>query len=378
MKKLSLIFVVFLSLISCEKEEPYQYANLNFNLTATPSKYENVIFDIQSIKIYFESLTESGKWITINNLQKGSYNLSNYINGSAVSIASTPIVQGKISKITIGLGQTNSITTAAGTINLDFNSTGGYEVDIILDAEIGYGAEKTIFLDFDLSNSIKESTPGKLQIQPSVRAYTEDNSGSIEGIISPAESYPVISANFGGLEIKTKNNDDGYFCIMGLPEGEYNLTINPLDSYISQLIQNISVKLGSKSNIGIILLENNEYIAKSISGDLNLDPSLADNELFTMTTPKGIIDINLLQAEGDVYTYLGTATLINIMPKAQGEILNIDGNEIALDKNTRYTFQSKDTPMNVHLRNTKNGNGNWWIEISGDNIGIIPIPGIKK
>lgn len=378
MKRLSLVFVVFLSLVSCEKEVPYQYANLNFNLTATPSKYENVIFDIQSIKIYFESLTESGKWITINNLQKGTYNLSNYINGSAVSIASTPIVQGKISKITIGMGQANSITTAAGTINLDFNSTDGYEVEIILDIEIGYGAEKTIFLDFDLSNSIKESTPGKFQLQPLVRAYTEDNSGAIEGIISPAESYPVISANFGGLEIKTKNNDDGYFCIMGLQEGEYNLTINPLDSYISQLIQNISVKLGSKSNIGIIVLENNEYIAKSISGDLNLDPSVADNELFTMITPKGIIDINLLQAEGDVYTYIGTATIINIMPKAQGEILNIDGNEIALDKNTRYTFQSKDTPMNVNLRNTKNGNGNWWIEISGDNIGIIPIPGIKK
>lgn len=374
MKKIFITIIIFLFTISCKQVGEYQYANLNFELAATNSNNNAVTLDIESIKIYFSAPSEAGQWITLSDVNTGLYNLEDIINGKSSPLAYTNIVEGTISQVNIGFGQNSSFTNELGTFNLEYPVAETSGVTIELNEAVNYGADKTIFLDFDANKSVVKTVTGTYQLQPSIRIYSKESTGIIEGTVTPIESKPIISAIMGDNIVSTKTDIDGYFCISGLNEGTYLLNIEPISSYVAQSFPNFNLSAATKENIGTIILENNELIAGTITGDLNLNPSSDENELFSVQTPTELIDITRIQNEGDLFTYNGPATFVQIMPKAEGATLTIDGSDIVLDKSIRYTIQAEGQPLNVNLRNKKSGNGNWWIEISGSSASITPKP----
>jgi hypothetical protein len=148
------------------------------------------------------------------------------------------------------------------------------------------------------------------------------------------------------------------------------------------IIRIVSVDAGTVdaniSDQGTGTINDDDKIVANVEGDLNINPATSEENRFEMQTPIGIIDIDVINTEGDTYTYFGTATEIKVMPKAQGRTLNIGGVDVELNTNTRYIITSTGAEMNVELRNTKNGNGNWWIYISGENVTIVPYPVTSK
>lgn len=373
MRKLLLaLAVVFLS-ISCSEQSSYEYGMINIKLSSAFSDFENVQINIESVQVLYNTQNSNSQWVDLNKVGTGKYSLQNFKNGSSVLIASSTIVQGKLLKIRLTFGTENTITTNEGTFELSLAKKYNSTIEILYNEDFEYDEDKNIVLNIDMQKSVDNLGNNKFELTPRIRTYTEGTTGAIEGIILALNSDPEIFVNIDNKQYSTYINDDGYFNISGLPEGVYELFILPQLPYIEKSVSNIQVNEGSTTNIGDIEIENNQIIARNLEGDLNITPSTSPEEIFTMTTPIGLIDINLLQNEGSDFNYTGSATEVMIMPKAQGATIVVDGQSIELDQNIRYLFKSIVAPLSVNLRNTSNGNGHWWIYLEGENISIYPI-----
>ena len=114
-----------------------------------------------------------------------------------------------------------------------------------------------------------------------------------------------------------------------------------------------------------------------IAGALNINPSNSSKNIFVMQTPSGEIDRNSLHSNGSGYTYSGEASEVKIKAKAHGRTIGINGQDVELSPNTRYTFSGS---LSVNLWNEHSGdnwgqaNGHWWIDINGNDITINPSP----
>ncbi len=110
-------------------------------------------------------------------------------------------------------------------------------------------------------------------------------------------------------------------------------------------------------------------------GTLNINPSNSSGNEFIVITSSEEFDIDSMEDEGSDYTYTGSASEVNIMVKAQGRTLTINGEGYELSTNTRYKISGS---LNVNLYNLKAGN-NWnnakghrWINIRGNYISFDP------
>ena len=111
--------------------------------------------------------------------------------------------------------------------------------------------------------------------------------------------------------------------------------------------------------------------ATVLGGDLNANPANSNGNIFVLTKSDGTeLDMKDMSAYFSAnnktnLSYNGGASEVKIKVKAQGRTITIDGVDVELETNTRYTFSGN---MTVNLRNTKNNpskwgkaKGHWWI-----------------
>jgi hypothetical protein len=361
-------------LIACQDETQYEYGTVEVFLTSSAASFEKVVVEIESLRLIHLTPNNERAEVNLPDYQSGKYDLVEYSNGESIQLASTQIAPGKLSEIIIKFGE-NSITTNEGVFDLKNTSLQNTEIVVKVDEELNYGSNQIIYLCFDAKNSVVESS-GNYYLKPVIKAFTPESTGSIEGFIQPVTSNPVVAVSWGDNVMETITEPNGYFCFLGLDEGIYDLTVTPQAPFLEKSIEGIGVSANEKTDLGTIQLE--KQVALTISGDLNINPATSEGNRFEMQTPDGLIDIDVIYENGDGFTYNGSATEIKIMPKAQGRTLTIDGVDVQLGTNARYTITSNDTPMDVELRNTKSGNGSWWINITGENIVILPAPNVSK
>ena len=130
--------------------------------------------------------------------------------------------------------------------------------------------------------------------------------------------------------------------------------------------------------------DDDETGSTIIGGDLNINPANSDGNIFELTKSDGtMFDMDDMSdyyfASGKTnMSYVGAAKEMKIKVKSEheGRIITINGAEVELDTNTRYTFSGD---MTVNLRNTHDSptswgqaKGHWWISIAGTGIEITP------
>jgi len=105
--------------------------------------------------------------------------------------------------------------------------------------------------------------------------------------------------------------------------------------------------------------------AYTIEGDLNINPGNSTNNEFQMETPSGFIDRDEVHTNAPEFSYSGIATVVRVKPKAQGRTLTINGADITLRTNVRYTITSDNMTVNLWNDHINNGKamGRWWITI---------------
>jgi len=252
--------LLFPILFACENEgiqkDPalQDKSSVNIRLTDAPADYEEVWIDIQGIEFHLTTKNGDGKWISLENVNKGLYNLLDYSNGKDTLLVSTDLDSGVVSQIRLILGEQNCVVTDKGKFILKVPSGSTSGLKINLHEAFDIDVIKNIWIDFDASKSIVKTGNGKYILKPVLRAYTKIVGGAIKGHVNPKESLPSIYAIMGTDTLSTIADTSGYFFIGGVPIGVYSVKFDPIEPFLDTIIEGVQVSSGIETDLDTVLI----------------------------------------------------------------------------------------------------------------------------
>jgi hypothetical protein len=278
LKALCLMIVLFVLVTACQKNDLSIGSQMvSLYLTDDPSMtFDNLFIDIQKVEIKTEDDDEtedesghrhgngsddgtgdiSGGWITLNS-NTGVYDILSLKNGVDTLLSSGFLPTSKPTrKIRLTLGTNNMGVLNGVTYPLPLKKN---QVEIDVEKGIsatGIGGNIKIWLDFDGNLSIRKKG-NEFELQPSIRPFTKDLTGSIEGKVLPANAKAIVFAVNGVDTTTAKPEREGEFKIMGLKSGNYKLIVHPtVNGFSDVTIPNVVVRSKEDSHVGNIQLKN--------------------------------------------------------------------------------------------------------------------------
>ena len=280
---ISLIIATALLFYSCQKEIsgsndniPEGMNRLSVYLTDGPTDYQQVLIDIQRIEVKLDTCRRNNDddhdypgcdddhdqvssrcqiWDTLN-INAGVYDLLTLRNGLDTLLASGFLLNGKIERIKITLGNNNSVMVDSVSHPLHLiNNQNFVYVNIRREHLDSLSSNNLqLFLDFNLQRSIIYFN-GQYWLKPVLKPFSRHGSGEIEGKIRPEHSHGIIKAfNATDTAYARPWDDDGEFKIRGLKEGIYSLYVDGINGYRDTTINNIPVRRYHETELGTIRL----------------------------------------------------------------------------------------------------------------------------
>ncbi len=251
LKKLmyAVTFSLLVFLIPACSKDSSDKAHLSVRLTDAPALYDAVMVDIQGVEIKGE-----GGGLVMLNTNAGIYNLLDFTNGMDTLIASGDLDVGTISQIRLILGPDNSVVVDGVVYPLSTPSAEQSGLKLQIHQTFVAGVSYYILLDFDANKSIVRQGSGEYKLKPVIRTINAAISGSIKGSISPIGPGTFITATSDGVVYSTFANSNGYFMIMGLPAGAYDITVTPALPLLPLTINGKMVVIGESTDLGLIIL----------------------------------------------------------------------------------------------------------------------------
>ena len=242
----SLTMVVF----ACSEQSETDRANIQFRLIDMSGEYQEVNIDIVAVNVIVnDSLFE----LTTN---QGKYNLLEFVNGKDTLLVDDEIPGGFISQVRLVLGENNTIMIDDLLHDLKTPSAQQSGLKLNVHNEFLPGESYAYVIDFVVEKSIVETGNGGYILKPVIRVFTEVITGSVKGVISPAEANPLIMAiGTEGTTSTFADADSGYFVIRGLFEGDYSLEIQPVEGFKDTVLSNISIVPGQTIDIDTVFIQ---------------------------------------------------------------------------------------------------------------------------
>ena len=256
MKKYLILLLGLFLIVSCEKNENNSEAVLNIRLTDAPADYDAINIEIENVQIHVGDNENEGGWHDVEIMNKGVYNLLDFNNGFDTLLASFYLPAGNASQMRFFLGTNNSFVKDGVTHDLFATAGLSSGIKLQIHQQLEEGITYAMWLDFDASRSIVETNSGKYNLKPVIRTFTEATSGSIKGIIDPGTFVAYVQALNLTDTIGTISETSGYFLLRGVPEGTYKVTIQSVDTTLSdKIITDVEVVLGLVTDLDTVKLQ---------------------------------------------------------------------------------------------------------------------------
>jgi len=241
------------SLFNCESDS--KTATLQVWLTDAPGDYEEANIDIREVEIHASEGEQTSGWKSLD-VQSGVYDLLKLTNGLDTLLGSIELPAGRISQIRLKLGSNNTLKINGQTVALQTPSAQQTGLKLQIHQDLQEGVVYKILLDFDVARSIVPRAHTGYILKPVIRTIVEAQSGSIKGIVSPAESTPAVYAILGTDTVATGYTDSsGKFLLRGLTPGSYKVSFVPNEAYQPVIAEDIAVTLGNVTDMGTITIE---------------------------------------------------------------------------------------------------------------------------
>ena len=232
-----------------EKGPEADQANIQFFLTDMPGEYQQVNIDVKAVNVIMnDSLVE----LSTN---QGVYNILEFVNGKDTLLVDEEIPGGFISQIRLVLGENNTVMVDDVIHDLKTPSAQQSGLKLNVHNEFVPGESYAYVIDFSVDKSIVETGNDGYILKPVIRVFTKAITGSVEGVVSPAEAKPLIMVI--GAEDTTSTYADttsGYFMIRGLFEGDYSLEVQPVEGFKDTVLSDISIVPGQTTVIDTVFL----------------------------------------------------------------------------------------------------------------------------
>ncbi len=283
---------------SCKKDNSVSDAQPGKNqqkayiyLTDDPGLFDSVLVDIQSVMVRVDTCQnnnpngwhDNNGWHGNNNhhdgdddhdgnnghhedsdcdhweklaITPGIYDLLTLRNGTDTLLAGGIIPFGRIEKIKIQLGTNNTLVKDGITYPLNLSSSQS-TITINVKGEDWdefQPGHVRLWLDFDVSRSIVQVRNGQFFLNPWVTFFTVKTTGSVKGVVTPWDAYPVISFLGATDTAYAIPNKDGKFKVRGLDAGTYSMFVNASNGYADTTITGINVMAGQEVKVANLTL----------------------------------------------------------------------------------------------------------------------------
>jgi len=250
--KIGIACLLSIFIMACSTSDE-KNAKLQIWLTDAPGDFASVNIDVQSLEVHVGDDESDAGWKTLS-VNKGVYNLIDLTNGLDTLLGELELPAGKISQVRLKLGTHNSIALNTGDVfDLSTPSAQKSGLKLLVNETLTAGITYKLLLDFDVARSIVVTGNGGYKLKPVIRTITKAEDGAIKGIVTPAAATPAIYAILNNDTLRTTYADStGAFMIRGLASGSYLVSFSPNSNYQSVEKTNVSVSLGTVTNMGTI------------------------------------------------------------------------------------------------------------------------------
>ncbi len=281
-KVFGIVAIPILILFSCQKQKDFKIPEgqqrVRIRLSDNPVPYQAVYVDIQQVVVqvipdscrgrgdrnhndcYDEDEYSCSVWDTLD-IRPGVYNLLDLSNGADTLLANGLTLMGRINKIKLVLGNSNSVVIDSISYPLTLwnnNHTITIQVkghDII---EITPD-DLQLWLDFDAGASIVKVSNNHFVLKPRLRIWVPSQTATIKGKVLPRDAQAIVAAIANGdtLVAIPDYRDGGRFKIRGLIGTTADIFINATaNGYRDTTITNVAIQRGGETDIGTVQLHN--------------------------------------------------------------------------------------------------------------------------
>lgn len=253
--------------------------NVGLYLTDDPCQYDSVFIDIRYVEIKIDTSTQHmnddhfgdneddhmddhhhhdqyGYWDTLT-IRPGVYNILKLRNGIDTLLGTANIPAGKIRKIRLTLGTSNSVVISGVSHSLNlFPGSNNYEyVKIHEEDEDNHfrPGQTSMWLDFNVCKSINIMN-GQYYLKPFLQVFAMDNTGRIEGKVLPNAASPYVTVWNATDTASALPEEEGEYQIRGLNAGNYSILFKGSNGYKDTTITNVEVKANQEIKIPVITL----------------------------------------------------------------------------------------------------------------------------
>ncbi len=216
--------------------------------------------NVHILRVEVNNSDDPNGWTVLSEPDQ-TYDLLELTNGATTVIGSSELEAGTYPQIRLVLSQSGHSVEVDGNVHDMFVPSGAQTgVKLNINATIEPDIEYTILLDFDASRSVVDAGQNSqvpYLLKPVISAKEKAITGNIEGTVDPADAEPVVYAiaNSDTLASTVADTSNGYFKLIGLEAGTYDVSIDPRnDSYQSKTVQDVSVTVEQTNSLGTIQL----------------------------------------------------------------------------------------------------------------------------
>jgi hypothetical protein len=232
---LSLSVAVILCFAACSKKEASSgKAHLQVYLTDAPASYDQVLIDVQDIRINYSSDTASG-WQSLSQVNTGTYDILRLVNDQDTLLANADLNPGRIQQIRLILGDNNYVKVNGQLFKLETPSAQQSGLKLNIHQDVNAGVLYQLLLDFDAARSIVKTGNNKYILKPVIRTSLLAVGGSIRGFVLPSNVSTAVFAIQGTDTVAGTYTSNGAFLVKGLNAGSYNLSFVPSDTPVHHI-----------------------------------------------------------------------------------------------------------------------------------------------
>ena len=263
MKKLSVIalLVSLLYVLSCSDDSTSvdsveQNGRLKMYLVDAPASFDSVIICVERVEVHKSGNDSTSGWFIINDSTR-YFDLLLLTNGASSVLGDTSLPAGQYTQIRLIIGPGSYVIDNGIKHDLEIPSGSQTGLKLIHQFTIEQGKLYELILDFNVDKSIIITGNGRYKLKPTIRVMPMVISGSIAGQVLPLDAQPTISTVYGVDTITTFTDIQGYFKLIALYQGNYDVYIIPADTmlYRDTTIAGVQVLANQETDIGLVTLQ---------------------------------------------------------------------------------------------------------------------------
>jgi hypothetical protein len=226
-------------------------SNIQFRLSDMPGEFQEVNIDVVAVNIIVnDSLIELGT-------NKGVYNLLEFVNGRDTLLVDDQIPSGFVSQVRLILGENNTLMIDSTVYDMKTPSAQQSGLKFNVHQDLAVGESYAYVIDFRVEKSVLKTGNDKYILKPVIRVFSEAITGSIKGVVQPAEAKPLVKAIMEGDTVSTYADSlSGSFVIRGLSEGNYLIDLEPVEGYKDTVLSEIGVIHGQVTALDTIFIQS--------------------------------------------------------------------------------------------------------------------------